>query len=258
MRCGPGSRGRLFGSQGREFAANVCPGALLPSGVAELGAVDPRTSEEGPKNLGTADAPLFLVEPRVLPANVGHGFAVSLWCGAQNGQIGVAEDLTRRVARAGIVFDGHQDETFDLVDQLRGAAQSCKPSAAEFCRTFLVLHRNAVVDHVVEPSGQPLGPTAAESVECVEAFVQVSQVVIATVWLRPLLQQPGKQILGVVRFVAPPSNETGADPAALGRAQNSPISQPASPATPQANSTLTRVPMMKRSAAPVLGAFNSG
>lgn len=79
---------------------------------------------------------------------------------------------------------------------------------------FFVLYGNAVVDHVVKPRRQPLGLAAAELVERVEAFVQVSQVVIATVRLRPLLEQPGEQILRVTRLISPSSNEAGADPAA--------------------------------------------
>ncbi len=96
---------------------------------------------------------------------------------------------------------------------------------------------------VVEPQREQLGDAAAQPAGGVQAFGQVTRVVVAAVRLRPGRQH---RMGGLTR--------AGQRPAAQKRL----ISHIANPAQAEATSTLTKVPMMNRSAAPVLLALSSG
>ena len=107
------------------------------------------------------------------------------------------------------------------------------------------------MDRVMEPEREFLqGTGRAQQVECDQRLGEVPQVVVVPVGFAPAADQLGTEV--------GPSGQDGAPPAQQLFAHHSPISHQASPAQAEANSTLLKVPMMNRSAAPDEVAFSSG
>ncbi len=108
------------------------------------------------------------------------------------------------------------------------------------------------MDGVVEPERDLLRPAGrAEQVEGGQGVGQVPEVVVVPVRFAPARQEFGAEPGPAGQQRLPPLAQRPSG-------HHSPISHQARPAQAAAKSTLVKVPMMNRSAAPELVAFSSG